>query len=305
MGRGNDEKQKRTYLVKENIMSFIYTLREGDNGQEVRRLQTNLNIDADSDFGPKTKKAVIGYQTANGLVVDGLAGPKTLKSLGIEVLAGIDVSSHNGTVDWSKAAQAGIKFAWVKATEGQTHINRNWVERYNGAVENNVIVGAYHFARPDFNKYDTPHEDARAEFKHFRDTLEQVGGLKPGNLVPAIDLEAGMKTDDQYNAEWYLEWLALAEQEWGVKAIVYSARWAWNLYIRGAKEEDRKKFTEYPVWWANYIRKERLVGPQKQLKGWQEWDVWQYSGSGACPGIKGRVDLNWMAGGQLENLIIS
>ena len=286
-------------------MSFIYTLRKGDEGQEVKRLQTNLNITIDGDFGPQTRKAVIEYQADNELVVDGLAGPKTLRSLGIEVIAGIDVSSHNGTVDWEQVASAGVKFAWVKATEGQNHINRNWVKRYNGAAENNIIVGAYHFARPDFNKYDTPEEDAQAEFKHFRDTLEQVGGLKPGNLVPAVDLEAGMKTDDQYNADWYLKWLALAEEEWGVKAIVYSARWAWNLYIRNAAKEDIETFTRYPVWWANYIRKEYFVGPEKQLRGWQEWDVWQYSGSGKCPGIKGRVDLNWMAGSQLENLIVS
>ena len=286
-------------------MSFIYTLREGDEGQEVKRLQTNLNITADGDFGPKTRKAVINHQTQNRLVIDGLAGPKTLGSLGIEVIAGIDVSSHNGTVDWAKASEAGIKFAWVKATEGQTHINRNWVERYNGAVENNVTVGAYHFARPDLNKYDNPEADAVAEFKHFRKTLDQVGGLKCGNLVPAIDLEAGMKTDDQYNADWYLKWLELAEEEWGVKAIVYTARWAWGLYLRKANKNDLKKLMEYPVWWANYIRKEKhKVGPGENLRIWKEWDVWQYTGWGACPGLKGKVDLNWMAGGQLENLII-
>ena len=268
-------------------------------------MQVNLNIAADGDFGPKTKKAVKEHQTANGLVVDGLAGPKTLGSLGIEVVAGIDVSSHNGVVDWAQVANAGVKFAWVKATEGQTHVNRDWVRRYSGAPENNIVVGAYHFARPDLNKYDSPEADAVAEFKHFRKTLDQVGGLKSGNLVPAIDLEAGMKTDDQYNADWYLKWLQLAEEEWGVKPIVYTARWAWNLYIRAAAKEDVQKFMEYPVWWANYIRKEHLVGPEKQLRGWKEWDVWQYTGWGACPGIKGRVDLNWMAGAQLENLIVS
>jgi len=286
-------------------MSFIYTLRKGDEGQEVKRLQGSLGIVTDGDFGPKTEKAVKEHQGAHGLLVDGYAGPKTLGSLGIDALPGIDVSSHNGTVDWAKVADAGVKFAWVKATEGQTHVNRDWVKRYNGAPENNIVVGAYHFARPDLNKYDNPEADAVAEFKHFRKTLEQVGGLESGNLVPAIDLEAGMKTDDQYNADWYLKWLSLAEEEWGVKPIVYTAKWAWNLYIRAASEESRHKFTEYPVWWANYIRKDRLVGPEKQLRGWDTWDVWQYTGHGSCPGLKGRVDLNWMAGTQLENLIVS
>jgi lysozyme len=283
-------------------MSLIYTLRRGDKGQEIGRLQTKLNIAIDGDFGPQTEGAVKSHQRDERLVVDGLAGPKTLGSLGIAVYAGIDVSSHNGTVNWAKVADEGVKFAWVKATEGQTHVNRAWVKRYNGAVDNNIVVGAYHFARPDLNKYDNPEADARAEFKHFRDTLQDVGGLKTGNLVPAVDLEAGMKTDDQYNADWYLEWLSLAEAEWGVKAIVYSAKWAWNLYMRKAKASDLQKFADYPIWWANYIRKERLVGPEAQLRGWDEWDVWQYTGYGSCPGIKGRVDLNWMAGEQLCRL---
>lgn len=285
-------------------MSFIYTLRFGDLGQEVKRLQQTLGILADGDFGPQTLRTVKKYQKAEGLVVDGLAGLKTLDSLKIAPLPGIDVSSHNGTVNWSKAANAGVKFAWVKATEGQTHVNRAWVERYEGAVKNNVIVGAYHFARPDLNKYDNPESDARAEFKHFRDTLASVGGLKSGNLVPAVDLEAGMKTDDQYNADWYLEWLSLAEEEWGVKAIVYTARWAWNLYLRNAKAEDRAKFTHYPVWWANYIRKKPLVGPEAQLRNWADWHVWQYTGRGECPGLRGHVDLNWMAGDQLCKLLV-
>ena len=285
-------------------MSFIYTLRRGDKGQEVARLQTKLGIVIDGDFGPQTERTVKKHQKDSGLVVDGLAGLKTLGSLGIAPLPGIDVSSHNGTVDWAKVAAAKVKFAWVKATEGQTHVNRNWVSRYNGARDNNVIVGAYHFARPDLNKYDTPEEDARAEFRHFRDTLQDVGGLQPGNLVPAVDLEAGMKTDDQYNADWYLEWLSLAEAEWGVKGIVYSARWAWNLYMRKADPTDLKRFIEYPVWWANYIRKDRLVGPDAQLRGWAEWDVWQYTGRGSCPGVKGNVDLNWMAGEQLCKLTV-
>ena len=285
-------------------MSFIYTLRFGDLGQEVKRMQSAMGILSDGDFGPKTLAAVKQYQKMNHLLCDGLAGPRTLGSLGINVLAGIDVSAHNGQVDWPEVARAGVKFAWVKITEGQTHVNRGWQKRYEAAENSGIVVGPYHFARPDFNKYDTPEADAQAEFKHFRDTLDAVGGIKSGNLTPAIDLEAGMKTDDQYNADWYLEWLRLTEEEWGVKGIVYTARWAWNLYMRNASEESRDKFLEYPVWWANYIRKRPLVGPEDQLRNWQKWDVWQYTGWGACPGVKGNVDLNWMAGNQLCSLLV-
>jgi lysozyme len=114
-----------------------------------------------------------------------------------------------------------------------------------------------------------------------------------------------MKTDDQYNVDWTLRWLDVVEQELGVKSVIYSAKWAWDLYLYKADKDDLKKLTEeYPIWWARYKRKKHLVGPEDKLKGWKEWDVWQYTGHGSCPGIKGRCDLNWMAGGQLEKLRI-
>ena len=62
-----------------------YMLREGDRGQEVKRLQLNLEVSSDGIFGPKTDSAVRSYQGANDLGVDGIAGPLTLGSLGIDV----------------------------------------------------------------------------------------------------------------------------------------------------------------------------------------------------------------------------
>ena len=63
-----------------------------------------------------------------------------------------------------------------------------------------------------------------------------------------------------------------------------------------------KQLLEYPVWYAAYMRGDRLVGPEDKLRGWKEWDVWQYTGHGELDGVKGRCDLNWIAGGQLEKL---
>ena len=59
---------------------------------------------------------------------------------------------------------------------------------------------------------------------------------------------------------------------------------------------------EYPVWYAAYMRGKRLVGPEDKLRGWDEWDVWQYTGHGTLDGIKGRCDMNWIAGEQLCKL---
>jgi len=279
-----------------------YILRKGNKGQEVKRLQSNLKITADSNFGPKTEKAVKEYQKDNSLSVDGVVGSQTLCSLGTEVLHGIDVSAWNGrNIDWKKVSKTNVKYCWIKVTEGQTHVNRGHADKFKGARDNGLIVGGYHFGRSDHNRYDDPLVDAVKEAHHFLKNIKKVG-VHSGDLLPVLDVEAGMKTDDQYNAEWTLKWLEEVEKELGVRSVVYSAKWAWGLYLAKANKNDLKALTQYPIWWANYIRKTHKVGPGSKLRGWKEWDIWQYGSKGVVSGIPGKVDVNWMAGGQLPKL---
>jgi putative chitinase len=62
------------------------TLRKGDEGPLVTKLQEKLGVDPIGKFGPKTEAALIAWQKANGLTADGIAGPFTLSKLGIEAL---------------------------------------------------------------------------------------------------------------------------------------------------------------------------------------------------------------------------
>jgi putative chitinase len=62
------------------------TLRRGDEGPLVTKLQEKLGVDPIGKFGPKTETALKEWQTANGLQADGIAGPFTLAKLGIEAL---------------------------------------------------------------------------------------------------------------------------------------------------------------------------------------------------------------------------
>jgi putative chitinase len=62
------------------------TLRRGDEGPLVTKLQEKLGVDPIGKFGPKTETALIAWQRANGLQPDGIAGPFTLSKLGIEAL---------------------------------------------------------------------------------------------------------------------------------------------------------------------------------------------------------------------------
>ena len=62
------------------------TLRRGDEGPLVTKLQEKLGVDPIGKFGPKTEAALIEWQKANDLTPDGIAGPFTLSKLGIEAL---------------------------------------------------------------------------------------------------------------------------------------------------------------------------------------------------------------------------
>jgi len=59
----------------------IGVLRKGCKGEGVKMMQEALGIGADGDFGPGTEKALKAWQASNGLVADGIAGPKTLEKL--------------------------------------------------------------------------------------------------------------------------------------------------------------------------------------------------------------------------------
>jgi GH25 family lysozyme M1 (1,4-beta-N-acetylmuramidase) len=250
----------------------------------------------DGDFGKKTEDAVRNYQGSNGLADDGVAGNKTLAHLSIPVLPGIDLSSHNGTVDFAKVASSGVKYAWIKLTEGTTHTNSGFEEKYKGCRDHGIIVGAYHFGRPD--TYVSDPSDARHEADNFLNALKKVG-VQKGDLLPVLDLEAGVKVDDQYNIDWALHWLEALELEHNVRPIVYTAKWYYNSFMRNASKLSLKNLASYPLWLASYN-----MGPdaERKVSSWKSWDIWQWTGKGSVPGVQGKCDQNWMAGGQLSNL---
>ena len=289
-------------MTDENAMKTKYMLRRGTKGQEVRRLQSKLGIVSDGDYGPITERTVTLYQQNQGLYVDGIAGPQTLGSLEIRVEPGIDVSAWNGEIDWEKVAAYGIKYAWVKHTEGQTHKNKWRSENIEGARNNGLVAGAYHFGRPDTNR-TCDLGDARKEARFF---LKHYKPLE-GDLIPALDVEKGVKVDDTYNAEWCLEWCRVVEKELGVAPIIYTAKFAIDLFLKHAKKELLQDLSAYHLWLARYRSDDKLGYEPKGFASfdiWDTWTVWQTSGSGRVDGIKGKVDTNWMAGGMLDVLRI-
>src|ERR1700684_4288039 len=58
---------------------------------------------------------------------------------------GIDVSKFQGDIDWNAVAYSGVKFAWIKATEGGDRADARFQANWEGAKAAGAPHGAYHF----------------------------------------------------------------------------------------------------------------------------------------------------------------
>jgi GH25 family lysozyme M1 (1,4-beta-N-acetylmuramidase) len=94
----------------------------------------------------------------------------------------IDVSHHNGAIDWPAVAVAGIVLAFIKATQGTEFVDPAFERNRAGAAKAGVLVVPYHFL-------DTADPDDEAD--HFLD----VTGLDEGQAA-MIDWESAATTDD-------------------------------------------------------------------------------------------------------------
>jgi len=279
---------------------YTYTLRKGDKGQEVRRLQLNLGISSDGDFGPKTDAAVKNYQKSKGLGVDGIVGPVTFGALGTPVLLGVDVSHWNGNVRWGKVDPDQVNFVWAKISQGVNYTDPSAQKNLRGCRDNGIKVGGYHFPSPQLGGSNDPKLEVQ-------DFLKYYGGCIPsGDMLPVLDLEAGVKGDPVHNRQWALEWLKELENETGLRAAVYTAKWYVYSYLKNNVGE----LKNYPLWVADYTKPQKDGGrPDPDgTCGWDEWAVWQWSSKGKVEGLQStgirKCDVNWMAGGKLCSLLV-
>tara|TARA_R100001015_G_C4632888_1_gene197051 strand:+ start:1752 stop:2579 length:828 start_codon:yes stop_codon:yes gene_type:complete len=258
---------------------------EGNKGQEVRRLQDALGITADGDFGPMTKKAVEQYQSDSGLSVDGRVGPQTRENLGIQIYPGLDISSHQGKVDWNGVVSSGVvDYCWIKVTEGNTHVQKTIKEYFDGAKKVGIPTGGYHFARADL------HKDPTKEVENFAKNCP----VESGGLKPVLDFEVSDNHDKDSAHAWVLEFVQQAEKKLGVPLVIYTGA---NM-IRYSLFNKTDGFDHCPLWIPAYSKKVFSKGiPKKNYDNWKEWTIWQWTDQERIPGVNTKVDRNWLVGG--------
>jgi len=184
---------------------------------------------------------------------------------------GIDVSHHQGNINWSKLQAANISeepvsFVFIKATEGRSLLDENFNDNFYQAREYGFLRGAYHYFKPAI--------PAREQAEYF---LRQVH-LEEGDLPPVLDIEeAGGQSPKQLQRA-ALTWLRLVEKRYGVPPIIYTSYKFKQKYLNTAD------FNRYPYWIAHYYVR------SLSYKG--AWKFWQHTDRGQLPGIKSHVDFN-------------
>lgn len=249
---------------------FVYTLRRGSLGQVVRDLQGRLGISRDGAYGPVTEQAVRDFQKSRGLAVDGIAGPKTLTALQIPVRSFIDVSHHQGRIDWPSVPKD-LAFVVVKLSEGLTFKDPRFQENVRGARAAGFQVYGYHYAKPGNNLATAEAQEAckaAGDVPVWLD-LEDAGNLKPAALQA-----------------WATAFLQEVRRIQGHTPVLYTGSAFLQFQLGGGGG-----LNQWPLWIARYSGRTDDPG---YIGSFDRWMAWQYSSKGRVPGISKAVDVNWL-----------
>lgn len=211
-------------------------------------------------------------------------------------IPGIDVSQYQGNITWAKVAQAGIKWAYIRANCGtrvDTHVSRN----LKLSKKRGIPRGVYVYFKPEQDVA----KQARILLSYNTDCelepmidVEHHGDLKPKEIVAALQQIVDIVTTAT-----------------GKPPVIYTGAWFWNVRVKS------KKFGHCPLWVSQYVHydtqsyrihpvpddpkdwtKYAYKHPRpKPIIGWSKWLYWQfsagYNGVGKKYGMESRdLDLN-------------
>ena len=192
---------------------------------------------------------------------------------------GIDVSHHQGVIDWPQVAastvssECPIRFVIIKATEGRSFTDPEYLENIRKAREAGFVCGVYHFYDPGIS----PEKQA----DHFINTVN----LLKGDIAPVVDVERSGRSWGDLQRELSV-FLKKLESHYGVKPIVYASAKFRKRHLNDTF------FDSYPFWVAHYY----VVRPVTDKR----WQIWQFTDHANVTGISGYTDFNVFKGTETD-----
>ena len=194
-------------------------------------------------------------------------------------MIGIDVSEHNGKLDWATIKKAGISFAIVRTGYGTGHTDAYFKHNIEGALAQGIHVGIYHFSY----------------------ALNPAGAKKEAAFVLKLLQPYSAKItlpvffDFEYDSVSYAkkQGVTLGKESFNSHAVAFceavkAAGYAPGVYYNKDYYNcmvDMGSVGGYSQWYAQYASVPDVTG----------YDLWQYSSSYTIPGCSGKFDINVLA----------
>jgi lysozyme len=263
-------------------------LKQGSSGNDVVALQQSLiqlgyPMTADGIFGSGTDSIVRQFQQDHDLTADGIVGPATWTAINsaqpTQSVVGIDVSHHNGAIDWSAVSKDQVGFVFCKASQGSTFKDPNFKNNIAALKAAGFTFGGYHF----FTFQGASPED---QVNNFLDGT--IDYSQPGTLPPVLDVEwqqgdaanAYITNNKQACIDSIKAWIQLVQERTGRVPMIYTNTNFWHEYLGDVPE-----LAACPLWIASYN-----AGPPALPTAWNEYTFWQFTEQGSVTGISGQVD---------------
>jgi lysozyme len=224
-------------------------------------------------------RLLTGVALALAVALPGCGGVGPLDALNSDLqptdypIHGIDVSRFQGEIDWNAVANSGVKFAWIKATEGGDRADERFQANWEGAKAAGVPRGAYHFVywcRPPLEEMSW---------------FEQNAPVENDALPPVLDVEATPTsktchkhlTQEGAIADMKVM-LDEMQRHYGKRPIIYTTVDFYQAILSDGA------FMDYAIW----VRSTKYHPAVKY--GPRPWRFWQYQSDGSVAGIPVRVD---------------
>jgi GH25 family lysozyme M1 (1,4-beta-N-acetylmuramidase) len=201
---------------------------------------------------------------------------------------GIDVSHHNGVLNWAGIKADGNSFAYIKSTEGGTFVDKMFDQNWHDSIAAKIIPGAYHvwnFCR-----------DAKSQFDNIVSNVPNDSSALP----IAVDLEwfndgplSPKQSDCRDVAKIRQQLHTLLSQidkHYHKNPIIFA-------HSDGKNQLLGDEFNDYALWLQDWTKDGADAKEGARLAGTNPWTIWQYAGDAQTRGKNG-IDLNVFFGGK-------
>ena len=191
---------------------------------------------------------------------------------------GLDVSRFQGPINWQAVAGAGVRFAFINATEGGDLIDPEFRTNMRGAARAGIARGAYHF------------------FYHCRSAAEQARFFiasvprQAGALPPVLDIEwtptsptCTIRRDASVIRAEMLDFQRIVGAHYGQRPLIYTTVDFW-------RDNDLGQLRGEEFWLRS------VAAHPSEIYPGQSWTLWQHTSTGLVPGIGTETDINAFVG---------